>query len=231
MTYYYGTDELRCPSFGWDGINSFHNSSKVVGGDLCWKVLTTQGCFYYCWAVLPWSTSLLLIPPHQRGGAHKKQGHSQDSCSQLIKGTFHTIWHHAQYIKIEGRGWVGNKIRVMTFIFLSKIYAYWTLVSGEWIPCFGLLTCMILPYLFNYLSANPQVSSLLGFSSHPIAAWWVGEGVSSTLVLGCWLGLNHTMRITHNCPWKNEPEKRSAHTASIAAAISRKWTHIDQWVE
>lgn len=48
MTYYYGTDELRCAGFDWDRVISFHNIPMGLDLVLCWKVLTTQAPFFYC---------------------------------------------------------------------------------------------------------------------------------------------------------------------------------------
>jgi len=53
---------------------------------------------------------LLLTWPHQRadwGPLDVGRGCCWDSWPQLTKGVFHTVWHHAQPIKLgeeEGRG-------------------------------------------------------------------------------------------------------------------------------
>lgn len=67
MNYNYtGTDELRCAGFAWDRVNSFHSTSVGLDLDLCWKVLTTQGCgFVTAEQWLHREKGFFLTPPHQ----------------------------------------------------------------------------------------------------------------------------------------------------------------------
>ena len=108
-------------------------------------VLIAQGCFSYCWAVLTQSQGLCCSSPHpaseEAGGAQGVgRGHSRDSWPQLTKGIFHTIWHHAQHIKLEeeegGRGTFG----AMAFVIPSNHYVWWSpafLEMAEQLPAEG----------------------------------------------------------------------------------------------
>lgn len=154
---------------------------------------------------------LLTTPPVKSCRQEVERGQSQDNCPQLIKGTFHVIWHHAQYIRVGGSSCMRNMITVMAFVIPSKLYAYRTLGSGERIPYLRLLPRMIFALSIKLSLCQPscqQVLWLLAFL-FPSHSSVVGEGgFEQHCGAWCWLELNHTVRIAHSCP-----EKRSAHTA------------------
>jgi len=156
-------------------------------------VLMTQGCFSCCWATLTQNRGLFcssLCPVSEwAGGAQGVgRGHSRDSWPHLTKGIFHSMWHHAQHVKLgkeAGRG--GGR------------WEWWHLASqvtghvmepcfpGDgWTPAcqrevvkeFLVLLCLcaqLLLYLLNCLYLNPQVLSLLPLWFSPPLHW---EGVS-----------------------------------------------------
>lgn len=68
---------------------------------------------------------------------------------QQNKGISHTIWHHAQPIKLGREGGKGRMFRVMAFTFPSNFYSWWSpafleillMGGGEWITYFAWLAC------------------------------------------------------------------------------------------
>ena len=165
-------------------------------------VLIIQECFSYCWAVLTQSQGLCCFSHHptseEAGGAQEAgRGHSWDSWPQLTKGIFHTIWHHAQHIKLgkeEGRGghlewWrLSSQVTVMCDgALLSRRWLNTCLPmgSGEWIPCFALLACaafalpikLSLSQPTSFLTCTlPILSPIPLRGSERAAAWCLAAG-------------------------------------------------------
>ena len=124
------------------------------------------------------------------GGAQEVgRGHRQDSWPKLAKGIFHTIWCHAQHIKLGGRRRKGETFGVVVFVFPSNLRVMEPCFPGDgWTPVcrweavneFLVLLCLraqLLLSLLNCLYLSPWVFLLLPFwfSPHPTserAALW-----------------------------------------------------------
>ena len=160
-------------------------------------VLITQGCFCYCWAVLTQSQGLFCSSHHPTsewaGGAQGVgRGHSRDSWPQLTKGISHTIWRHAQHIKLgeeEGRRAHLERWRLSSQVTVTRDGALlswrWlnsclTMGSGEWIPCFALLVCaafalpvkLSLSQPTNFLTFTLLILSPIPLGASEQAAVW-----------------------------------------------------------
>ena len=129
---------------------------RLCFGFVLQTVLTTQGCFLYCWAVLTQTHGLLCLSPHPTGkqaeaAQEAGRGHSQDSRPQLTKGISYTIQHHPQRIKWreeEGMGGCSERWDLSTQLAITH---HGALLSWRWlnthlrmrrselIPCFALL--------------------------------------------------------------------------------------------
>ena len=115
-------------------------------------VFIIQGCFSYCWAVLTQSQGLFCSSPHptseEAGGAQEVgRGHSRDSWPQLTKGIFHTVWRHAQHIKLgeeEGRRVHSEWWHLFSQVTVKRdgallprrrLNTCLPMGNSEWIPC------------------------------------------------------------------------------------------------
>ena len=177
-------------------------------------VLITQGCFSYCWAVLTQSQGLFCSSHHptseEAGGAQEVwRGHSRDSWPQLTKGIFHTIWHHAQHIKLgeeEGRGGRSEWWRLSSQVTVTHdgallswrwLNACLPMGSGEWIPRFALLVhaAFALPVKLSFSQPMSSLTFTLPILSPSRCG---GEWASGcVVVLSCQLGLNHNSQLIH----------------------------------
>ena len=93
-----------CPGFSWDTVDFLPSS-------WCDPVLWLykkgsvhkQWCCSCCWAVLyrakDVSASHITLPSRMLGKAQvAERGQNQDNWPKLARGTFHTMWHHAELL-------------------------------------------------------------------------------------------------------------------------------------
>lgn len=145
-----------------------------------------------------YSSFLLPISPHQQGcwgcwSIWDKQ--SWDSWSQMTQGTFHTIEHHAQHIKL----WEGGESGLQLKSCLSSQVTF-TCDRDGWAPsCLQegvnpffyfvcvCVSCFPIRLILIWLYPNPQVFPLLPSQFFP--PYHQGKWMNSWMVFSCGLGL------------------------------------------
>ena len=142
------------------------------------------------------SRPFLLLTPHHLTGKEAEgaqgfgRGHSWDSWPQLTKGISHTMWHHAQHIKLEKKE--GGDVRSGGVCLPKPLLCVmepcfpgdgWTpACRWEAVNQFLGLLCLrvqLLLYPLNCLYLNPQVFSLLPLQFSPLS--WCWRGISERL--------------------------------------------------
>lgn len=156
----------------------FTTASKGLYLGLVLETMVRIQGFCYCWAVLSQNKRVFLpTPPHQWAGDTQEvvRGHRQDSWPQLTQGVSHTIWCHAQHIKLreEEQRW-----DIQHLSFKVTILHDGALIPWRWpntcLPIRrGELFCFACThsFCFDCLYLNPFTHSIISPTSYRGSDW------------------------------------------------------------